>query len=368
VQLLREGYHERLFLLTDKQEGLIVRKQAKAASSTLETEITWLEELPPSLHHYFPRVLRSGKAKGNGQALFYDMPYFNHEWVLLSELILTQALYRPQALALISQVMQVMFCGIFPTSYPEEESDYPERLIRLLERSTQHISRLPPFSSFFHMEALVLNGVQIWNLFPLLEMCKGEKLLKQRLRPATIRKVHGDLYPENVLVHTPSMYQAAPRVMLLDPIAALDLSRGDFAMDAAKFVSWLSTELLALRLGLFSVQEERGALPTFTFTFHRDNTQLLALSDGVLLREFIAMLETAGWARAVCDADPQWRQRVSFYEALYALSMVPLVSFPQSLARFLVGVRHLSNFVFAANDQQATRTCTARSLRVETDD
>jgi len=368
VQLLREGYHERLFLLTDKQEGLIVRKQAKAASSTLETEITWLEELPPSLHHYFPRVLRSGKAKGNGQALFYDMPYFNHEWVLLSELILTQALYRPQALALISQVMQVMFCGIFPTSYPEEESDYPERLIRLLERSTQHISRLPPFSSFFHMEALVLNGVQIWNLFPLLEMCKGEKLLKQRLRPATIRKVHGDLYPENVLVHTPSMYQAAPRVMLLDPIAALDLSRGDFAMDAAKFVSWLSTELLALRLGLFSVQEERGALPTFTFTFHRDNTQLLALSDGVLLREFIAMLETAGWARSVCDADPQWRQRVSFYEALYALSMVPLVSFPQSLARFLVGVRHLSNFVFAANDQQATRTCTARSLRVETDD
>ncbi len=80
------------------------------------------------------------------------------------------------------------------------------------------------------------------------------------------------------------------------------------------------------------------------------------------------MLETAGWARAVCDADPQWRQRVSFYEALYALSMVPLVPFPQSLARFLAGVRHLSDFVFAANDQQAAQACAARNLRVETYD
>jgi hypothetical protein len=31
--------------------------------------------------------------------------------------------------------------------------------------------------------------------------------------------------------------------------------------------------------------------------------------------------------------------------------MVPLVPFPQSLARFLAGVRHLSYFVFAATDQ-----------------
>ena len=366
MELLREGYHERLFLLTDEREGLIVRKQAKTASSTLEAEIAWLEELPPSLHRYFPRVLRSSKANGNGQALFYDMPYFGHEWVLLSELILTQALYRPQALALISQVMQVMFGDIFPTTYSEEEPHYLERLVRLLERSTQHISQIPAFSPFIHTEALVLNGEQMCNVFPLLETCKSEQFLRQRLRPAAIRKVHGDLYPENVLVHTPSLQQSAPRVMLLDPIAALGLSRGDFAMDAAKFTSWLSAELLALRLGLFSLQEERGALPAFTLTFHTGHTRLRTLRDGVLLREFLAMLETAGWARSVCDADPRWRQRVSFYEALYALSMVPLVPFPQSLARFLVGVRHLHNFVFASDDQQAAQTLAARALRVET--
>ena len=366
MELLREGYHERLFLLTDEREGLIVRKQAKTASSTLAAEIAWLEELPPALHRYFPRVLRSSKANGNGQALFYDMPYFGHEWVLLSELILTQALYRTQALVPISQVMEVMFRNIFPTTYPEEEPDYPEKLLRLLEHGTQHISQLPSFSPFIHAEALVLNGEQICNVFPLLETCKGEEFLRQRLRPAAIRKVHGDLYPENVLVHTPSMHQSAPRVMLLDPIAALGLSRGDFAMDAAKFASWLSAELLALRLGLFSVQEERGALPAFTLTFHTGHTRLRTLSDGVLLGEFIAMLETAGWARSVCDADPRWRQRVSFYEALYALSMVPLVPFPQSLARFLVGVRHFHNFVFASDDQQAAQTLAARALRAET--
>jgi hypothetical protein len=368
VELLREGYHERLFLLTDEQEGLIVRKQAKTASSTLLTEIVWLEELSPSLHRYFPRVLRSSKADRNDQALFYDMPYFDHEWVLLSELILNQTFYPTQTLRLISQVMQVMFDDIFPLTSPEEGPDYPEKLVRLLERNTQQIIQLSSFSPLTHPEALLLNGERVLNIFPLLELCKGEKQLRNRLRPAAIRKVHGDLHPENVLVHMPSVHHPTPRVMLLDPIAALGLSRGDFAMDAAKFASWLSAELLALRLGFFSVQEEYDSLPAFTLTLHTGHPLLCALSDGALLREFIALLETASWARAVCDSDPQWRQRMSFYEALYALSMVPLVPFPQSLARFLVGVRHLHDFVFATSDQIETQRPATRHLRVATYD
>jgi len=149
VRLLREGYHEQLFLLTDEREGVIVRKQAKPeGGGTLLAQIAWLEELPPSLQRYFPRVLRSGKETGNGQAIFYDMPYFGQGWMLLSELILTQALDRTPVLALIAQVMQVMFGGIFPTTYPEEESDYPEKLVILLERCVQRIARLPAFSSF----------------------------------------------------------------------------------------------------------------------------------------------------------------------------------------------------------------------------
>ena len=168
MELLREGYHERLFLLTDEGEGLIVRKQAKTASSTLLTEIVWLEELPPSLHRYFPRVLRSSKADGNDQALFYDMPYFDHEWVLLSELILNQTFYPTQTLRLISQVMQVMFDGIFPFTYTEEEPDYPEKLVRLLERSAQQITQLSSFSPLIHPEAFLLNGERVLNVFPLL--------------------------------------------------------------------------------------------------------------------------------------------------------------------------------------------------------
>ena len=64
----------------------------------------------------------------------------------------------------------------------------------------------------------------------------------------------------------------------------------------------------------------------------------------------------------MCDADPQWQQRVSFYEALYALSMVPLVPFPQSLARFLVGVQHLHNFVCDTSNQHSAMS---RQLRTQ---
>ncbi len=352
MRLLREGYHERLFLLTDERKGLIVRKEAKAASSTLLAEIAWLEELPAALHRYFPRVLRSGKDQ-RGQAPFYDMPYFDHNWVLLSELILTQALNQAGVLALITQALQVMFRGIFPTTYPEEEPGYPDRMVSLLDYWVQRIAQLPTFAPLLRAETLCLNGAILCNVLPLLERLKDEPHLREDRRPAAVRKVHGDLHPENILVRVPSLRRSVPQVVLLDPIAAIGLSRGDFAMDIAKFRSWLSAELLALRLGLFSVREERDHSPAFALTLHTSDTQLCALSDGALLREFARLIDTAGWARVVCDADPQWQRRVSFYEALYALSMVPLVPFPQSLARFLVGVRHLHNFVCDTSTQHS---------------
>jgi len=363
VQLLREGYHERLFLLTDEREGLIVRKQTKAESSTLLAEISWLEELPPSLHCYFPRVLRSSKENTNGQAPSYDMPYFGPDWVLLSELMLTQALSHTRAITLLSQVMQIMFEAIFPTTSPQEEPHYPGKVLRLLEQSIHHITQLPVFLPILHSDTVTLNGVQLQNVLPLLHQLTSEKRATERLRPAAVRKVHGDLYPENVLVRIPSLSEATPQMMLLDPVAAIGLGRGDFAMDIAKFRSWLSAELLALRLGLFSVQEESASSPCFTLTLHTEDAQLQALRDGALLREFILLLDTAKWARAVCDADPQWRERVSFYEALYALSMVPFVPFPQSLARFLVGARHLHNFVHTAKDHQRTAQLKIQNLR-----
>ena len=45
MQLMREGYHEQLFLLTNERGEPIVRKQAKPRpDGTLLTEIAWLEE------------------------------------------------------------------------------------------------------------------------------------------------------------------------------------------------------------------------------------------------------------------------------------------------------------------------------------
>ncbi len=345
-QLLREGYSEQLFLLTNENGEVVVRKQAKPGiNGCLLAEIAWLEELPPSLHRYFPQVLRSSKENSNGRTIFYDMPYLGQEWVLFSELILQRILVPESALALIAQAMQVMFGGIFPTTFPEEEPDYPDRLVLLLEHCAQQISQLPAFSHLVLPESVTVNGEKLWNIFALLDLIKSNEQVREKLRPATICKVHGDLHPENILVYVPSLAWSVPQMVLLDPIAPLGLSRGDFAIDIAKFTSWLSAELLALRLGLFSLHKEQGSSPTFELALYTDGAQLYTLSDGFLLRGFARLVDTAGWARAVRDADPQWRQRVGFYEALYALSMVPLVPFPQSLARFLVGLRHLHKFV-----------------------
>src|SRR5262249_37754099 len=153
---------------------------------------------------------------------------------------------------------------IFPTTYPAEADGYAERLIALLEQCVQRITELSAFKPFTRSEALHLNNVELWNLVSLFERCKNDRRVKESLRPRVVCKVHGDLYPENVLVHVPSLRRPQPRVMVLDPIAAIGLSRGDFAMDIAKCRSWLSAELLALRLGLFSIRKEKGRATALT--------------------------------------------------------------------------------------------------------
>jgi len=352
MQLMREGYHEQLFLLTNERGETSVRKQAKPRpDGTLLTEIAWLEEVLPRYRQHFPRVLRSHK-KSDGQPVFYEMPYFDQEWVLLSELILTGAIDSPRALALLMRVMQVMFEGIYPTTYPEETVEYPEKLVGLLEQGLWRIAELPAFRPFIYANTLNVNGEECRNVFSLLAEIKANSWLRATLRPAVVRKVHGDLYPENVLVRLPSLRRAVPQVMILDPIAAIGLNRGDFAMDIAKCKSWLSAELLALRLGLFTIQEEHRASPSFSLRLHMEDEQLQALNGGVLLHKFLQFFGSTQCSRTVCDEDPHWRQRVSFYEALYALSMVPLVPAWQSLARFLVGVQHLQNFVSRQDEKE----------------
>jgi hypothetical protein len=99
---------------------------------------------------------------------------------------------------------------------------------------------------------------------------------------------------------------------------------------------------------LFSVQSQQddpSKIPVFTLIFHTDNRQLQALSDRALFWQLLRLLETAPWAQPICGMNQNWQQRESFYKALYALSMVPIVPAPQNMARFLTGLQHLHDFV-----------------------
>lgn len=349
MQLLREGYSECLFLLTDERWGTIVRKQTKPESGgSLPAEIAWLEDLPPAVQRYFPQVLRSRKHAGNGHPVFYDMPYFGEGWAVLSDLILNQRLDRGQELALIGHVLHLMFREIFSVTYPRETATYPDRLVDLLERCAWRLSALPAFARLMAAPSITLNGTRLANVFPLVETIKARAALRRQLRPPIVRKVHGDLHPDNILVYGPSIGQPRPRLVLLDPLAPLGIGRGDVAMDIAKLGSWLSAELSALRLGLFSLVPEHDdphAAPAFRFSLHTHARQLQTLGDRVLLRQLARLLNTAPWARPVCELNHNWQQRERFYKALYALSMVPIVPAPQNLARLLTGLRHLHDFV-----------------------
>ena len=266
----------------------------------------------------------------------------------LSDLILNRQLDREQELALIGHVLQLMFEDIFSITYPQETVAYPDKLVGLLEHYAHRLSDLPAFTGLMAAPSISVNGASLPNIFSLLAAIKDTACLRQQLRPRIVRKVHGDLYPDNILVYVPSIGQPCPQLVLIDPLAPLGIGRGDFAIDIAKFTSWLSAELSALRLGLFSVTAEHHdprADPAFRFCLRIQDRQLQALGDSVLLHGLMRLLETTAWARPICDMNQNWQQRESFYKALYALSMVPVVPAPQNLARFLTGLRHLHDFV-----------------------
>ena len=58
--------------------------------------------------------------------------------------------------------------------------------------------------------SISVNGASRPNIFSLLAAIKDTACLRQQLRPRIVRKVHGDLYPDNILVYAPSIGQPCP--------------------------------------------------------------------------------------------------------------------------------------------------------------
>ena len=351
IKALKDGYWERLLLVRRGGE-LRCRKEAKKQDSpwgvrTLLREIRYLGALPPALQAHFPRLLdtnaRGGKPAKSGLP-WYEMPYYGREYVTFSDLLLSREAEAADAQGAVRQISKFAFEELFPLGR-ENAEDISHRTLRPtfteVLKWAQSDERLGPVA---RAERLRLNGREVPNLAEMIRTLDG--LPTKRMEPAKVSLLHGDLFPENILVRPGT---GGKDFILLDPVSVAGIWEGDFVLDLNKMESWIGGLLRALREGYYDwaiVRADRSAAEV-KFELRENAPELTALRDYDLVDVLRRTIEEESGG-PIIKADADWRSRWDFISAYYALCMVPNTAWPQPLARYLTACEALARFIEGA--------------------
>jgi len=347
VKTLKDGYWERLLLVRRGGE-MRCRKEAKPQDSpwgvrTLLREIRYLDGLPDALQAHFPRLLDTNAPGGGRPASglpWYEMPYYGEEYVTFSDALLGREMDGAEARACIRRIVEFAFQELFPRRRVNDEN-VSRRTLRptFTEVLTwaQSDERLGPVA---RARRLRLNGWEVPNLSEMVGLL--DALPADAIEPAAVSLLHGDFFPENILVRPGS---DGEDFILLDPVSVAGIWEGDFVLDLNKMESWISGLLRALREGYYDWEIVRagGSVAEVEFRLREDAAELAALREHGLVDVFERTVESE--AGPLAEADPEWRARWDFISAYYALCMVPNTAWPQPLARYLVACQSLHRFL-----------------------
>jgi hypothetical protein len=192
------------------------------------------------------------------------------------------------------------------------------------------------FLPLLTVENLVINGRPAPRISELAEIFQNTPRLRAILTPYRDRFLHGDFFPENILFN-----HHTGRWILLDPVSVRGVHRGDFILDLNKMGDWLSGELPAMRMGRFSVdlRKNRASLTIHSHSGDLENLHHLRLSEWYRER-------MADSAYALLFAEEQeWEKRWIFIKAFYSFCMVPLADKAQAVARYLLALLCMADFM-----------------------
>ena len=247
--LLRDGYWDRTEIIRMADGSQRVRKQSKGQHSAgpwgmdnLRAEAQYLQDLEPHLLDLFPRLIASWEEPAPG----YDMAYKN-DYVDVGQLARAKVFNQQQANQFQTHLGKRVFGQLHtPSSAPCELSD---NILDTLKKAAHAVASLADFRCLLE-DPLNINGQACAPFAVNIMRLTTQTQLLQAIDSQPQVRLHGDLFLENILLPKfSSLKQWPTQLVLIDPVSVAGISSGHPLFDLAKYESYSTGELPAMRRG-----------------------------------------------------------------------------------------------------------------------
>ena len=346
------GFAETLYLgICNKRR--IIRKASNLdafpfSRTALIREIRLLQLLKEELKPFFPEFIHTNlenqpeDSNDIPDIIYYDMPYYSTEegWVTLSDFLLEDTTCREIACRVLGEIIDTAFM-YFQLDERKPETDYAENtMLGSIRESVAWAFSDADFNSLFSLKDLRISGKPVRNIPELEAYFQNSSQMRSLLIPCRDRFLHGDFFPENILYNVKS-----GRWILLDPVSVRGVHRGDFILDLNKMEDWLTGELPALRMGQFTVDIPGNSVD---FAIHNHSGKMGNLHRLGLPEWYKERLKEPKYAN-LFSRETGWRHRWLFVKAFYALCMLPLASKKKAIARYILALKSMDEFIELVN-------------------
>jgi hypothetical protein len=247
--LLRDGYWDRTEIIRMADGSQRVRKQSKGQQSAgpwgmdnLRAEAQYLQDLEPHLLDLFPRLIASWEEPAPG----YDMAYKN-DYVDVGQLARAKVFNQQQADQFQTHLGKRVFGQLHtPTSASCKLSD---NILDTLNKAAHAVASLADLTCLL-ADPLYINGQRCTPFAINIVRLATQTQLLQAIDGQPQVRLHGDLFLENILLPKfSSLKQWPTQLVLIDPVSVAGISSGHPLFDLAKYESYSTGELPAMRRG-----------------------------------------------------------------------------------------------------------------------
>ncbi|HIG36602.1 MAG TPA: hypothetical protein EYQ12_03210 [Oceanospirillaceae bacterium] len=272
--LLRNGYWDRTEIIRMADSSLRVRKQSKGHESSgpwgqdnLRAEAIYLQELEPHLLDLFPRLIASWQQPAPG----YDMAYMT-DHVDVAQLVRKQTFNQQQSNEFQAHLGKRVF-GQLHTPYLSLSS-LAENVVSTLQQAAQTLNDHDQLQCLT-TPSMCINGQRCRDLATNTSSLIQQKTLVHSLDAEPQVRLHGDLFLENILLPQTSEHPHWPtQLVLIDPVSVAGMSAGHPLFDLAKYESYASGELPAMRRGHIRVEGMGNTHADFSFAIDWQDEQM----------------------------------------------------------------------------------------------
>lgn len=279
--LLRDGYWDRTEIIRMADNSQRVRKQSKGRLSAgpwgvnnLRAEAQYLQDLEPHLLDLFPALIASWEKPAPG----YDMAY-KKECVDVGQIARAKLFNQQQADQFQNHLGKRVF-GQLHTPYATQGDTKCELSANILDTLNKAAHTLASSSHLQRLQAdkLTINGEDCNSLATNITRLTSTTHTLEAFDKAPQVRLHGDLFLENILLPKfSSLKQWPTQLVLIDPVSVAGISAGHPLFDLAKYESYATGELPAMRRGHVQVSGlEGGKDGKLSFAIDWQNKQMQA--------------------------------------------------------------------------------------------